>query len=488
MKVKNFTDVKLLLLNNKSVKQTIFKNTFWLVIAEAISQLLKLVLLIYVARILGATEYGKFTFALAFVSLFVIFSDFGLSSITTREFAREKEKEKEFSSIFTLKILLSLGALTLMLVGSFFITSDSAIRGVIWLLAVYALITNFFEIIYAFLRARQKMEYEAFAKILEAIILTSTGFFIILNFPSVQNLSYSYLFAGFISLTLILFFFHFKFFPLKISFKKSIWKRFLAMSWPLGFVAVFSVIYNHIDSVMMGYWGQITETGWYNAAYKIAYVILIPGTLIFRSFYPALSIAFRESKGGLQKIWNYQTGVVVLITIPLVVGGGVLAPRIIDFIYGSSFSPSTFAFQILIMMAGTMVLVTTFTQLLIIANQQKKYFWISFFGAITNIVLNLILIPKYSLYGAAIATFITMLLMLVLCLVAVVKFTSVRPLHFEIFLVFFVAFFCSIIMYFAISLPLIYNLNVLLAILIGAAVYLTSFLVVNKFLKLNLYV
>ena len=77
MKIRNFADVKTLLFDNQTVKQTIFKNTFWLATAIGASKFLKFILFIYVARILGATEYGKFTFALAFVGLFVIFSDLG---------------------------------------------------------------------------------------------------------------------------------------------------------------------------------------------------------------------------------------------------------------------------------------------------------------------------------------------------------------------------------------------------------------------------
>ena len=50
-------------------KQKIFNNFFWLGFSEFVSRLLKLVLIIYVARILGATEYGKFTFAMAFFAL-----------------------------------------------------------------------------------------------------------------------------------------------------------------------------------------------------------------------------------------------------------------------------------------------------------------------------------------------------------------------------------------------------------------------------------
>ncbi|MBU4078308.1 oligosaccharide flippase family protein, partial [Patescibacteria group bacterium] len=117
------------LFRNLGTKQTIAKNTFWLAVAEGVTRFLKLFLIIYVARILGATEYGKFTFALAFVSLFAIFSDFGLSPIVTREFAREKEKEKFFPALLSLKLLLGIGTLFLISIGSFFITIEPEIRG-----------------------------------------------------------------------------------------------------------------------------------------------------------------------------------------------------------------------------------------------------------------------------------------------------------------------------------------------------------------------
>ncbi len=140
-------NIKTLLFENVGIKQTIFKNTLWLAVAEVISRLLGAVLIIYVARILGTTGFGKFSFALSFVSMFVILSDFGLSDITGREFSKNKENEKEYSSVLSLKILLSAGALILMLIGSFFITPDPAIQKIVWILSIFILISNFFFII-----------------------------------------------------------------------------------------------------------------------------------------------------------------------------------------------------------------------------------------------------------------------------------------------------------------------------------------------------
>jgi len=476
--IRDFFDVKSLLLNNQTIKQTIFKNVFWLTIAEGIDRLLKLFLIIYIARILGATEYGKFTFALAFISLSTILSDFGLSPIITREFSGEKEKE--FSSLLSLKIFLSLGTLILIIISSFFITPDPLIRKVIWILAIYVLINSFPEIVYAFLRARQRMEYESLAKISQALVVTGAGFFVVLNFPSIENLSYSYLFTSTIALIFILIFFHLRIQPLNLSFNKTIWQKFFRLSWPLGLTAIFEGILVNIDSTMMGYFGQITQTGWYNAAYKIVNVSLIPIFLISQSFFPALSIAFKESKEKFQKIWNYQMETMILLALPLVVGGIVLAPKIIDFIYNSSYTPSILAFQILIIMAGVIFLGTPFDSALIISNQQKKLFWATVVATVINIILNLILIPKFSLYGAAFVTIITYLLGVFLVFKFTTKFTSIQPFNLKLLLSLIGAGLSSTIMYLVITRPVIYYLNVILSILIGAGIYLICFLGYKK--------
>ncbi len=471
-------------LKNSGTKQTIVKNTFWLAVAEGVTRFLKLFLIIYIARILGATEYGKFTFALAFVSLFAIFSDFGISQITTRELAREKEKEREFSNILSLKLILSIGALILICLGSFFITPDPVIRGVIWILGIYIIVSSFSEIIYAFLRARQQMEYEAWTKILQAIVITGAGFFVLFNFPSVQNLSLVYLFAVSITFISILVFFHFKIYRLKLSFNKNIWRSVLLMSWPLALAGAFATIHSQTDSIMMGYFGQIIQVGWYNAAYKIIGATFVPVSLISITFFPVLSKLFKESKEKLQKSWDYYMQLMIFLSVPLVAGGIILAPKIIDFIYDPSYFPSILAFQILLIMAALSYIGNPFGQALIISNQQKRLFWIALSGAIVNIGLNLILIPKYSLYGAAFTTVITLFLILFLLYKFTLKFTPIKPFNLKFLFTFLSAGLSSIVMYFVISQQIVYNLNVIFSVLVGALVYLFFFWSFKKLVDL----
>ncbi len=471
------------LLHNSGTKQTIVKNTFWLALAEGITRFLKLLLIIYVARILGATEYGRFTFALAFVSLFAIFSDFGISTITTREIARDREKEKEFSSVLSLKLVLSIGTLFLICIGSFFITPDPVIRAIIWILGIYIIVSSFSSIIYAFFQARQKMEYEAWAKILQAITVTGAGFFVLYNFRSVQNLSLSYLFASLVALTFILLLFHLKVYQLRLSFNKNVWRNILRLSWPLALAGAMGSICANTDSIMMGYWGQITETGWYNASQRIVAVALIPASLIASSFFPALSKFLGESKQKLQKSWDYFMEIMIFLSIPLVIGGIALAPKIIDLVYDPSYFPSILIFQILIIVGGIVILSIPFNYALVVSNQQRKTFWIVLFGAILNVVLNLILIPEYSLYGAAMASLTAGLLMLFLFFIFTSKFTYIQPINSKLILTFFIAFISSMVMYLVISYPNIHNLYIIYIILIGVLSYFSTFFIFKKVLK-----
>ncbi len=483
MQVKNFTDIKSFLFDNTTVRQTIFKNTFWISLSVGATKLLRMILIIYTARILGATGYGEFAFALAFVSFFVFLFDFGLSNIVTREFSKDMAREKEFSAVLSLKALLGLISLILIFAASFFITSDPKIQKIIWILALFSFVGQIPEIFYAFFRARQKMEYESWAEILQVLFIVSFGFFVLLNFPSVENIAYSYLFSSLVALIPFLLFFHFKFSSLKIYFNIHIWKQFLKTSWPLALASMSGALYGYADSVIMGRWGLITETGWYNAALKIINIVLVPPVIISLIFYPVISKFIKESREKLQKTWNNQMEILVFLGVPIIVMGITLSFKIIDFIYGSDFYPSVLAFKILLIMSGFAFFCASFSQALIAFDQQKKFFLVTFTGVIINIVLNLILIPKFSLYGAAAASAITYFLSLLLYFFFMRKFTSIKPLTSKIFITLAKVIISAGLMFLIISAPLIYNLNVVFSVFIGFTVYLLIFLILELIIR-----
>jgi len=172
----------------------------------------------------------------------------------------------------------------------------------------------------------------------------------------------------------------------------------------------------------------------------------------------------------------------ILISLPLVVGGIFLAPKIIYSFYPLDFAPSVLAFQILILTAGIIFLYRPFYDAMIVLNQQAKTFWITIAGAVTNVTLNLILIPKYSLYGAATATVITNLLILLIIIFYARKFTFIRLPGLKIFFTFSASAIASSFMYFVIKQPLIYNINIFLLVLVSILIYFMVFSVIRKYI------
>lgn len=480
---KKINYLKDIFFQNSTTKQTVFKNTFWLYFGFGLSNLINFLLLVYVTRALGVIEFGKFAFALGFISLFAIFGDVGLGAIIIREFSQKEIELEELYSIISLKFVLGLLMLVLTSFGSFFITSDNSVREIIIVLALFTFISLFIELSYLIFKARQRMEYQAWMQSLVSFVTIIFCFAALFYSHSAKSVSYGYLAASCLSLLIIVFLFHYKLFILKIFWNKSIWKKFLLMSWPLAFAGIFSTIYGSIDSVILGYLGQIAETGWYNAAYRIARASFLLAAIIFSSLYPILNIASRESKEKTQKIWDYQINISFSVTLPMVLGGIILASNIVSFAYGSGFNPSVLALQILMVMAGFLMFYSSFINILTIYNHQKKFFWTALLGAIVNVILNALLIPKYSLYGAAVATVITHFLIFVLLLYFVLKYTPIKPFNANNFLVFFGIIISSIIMAFVISLPAINNFSILFSIPIGILVYIIALLILKVIWK-----
>jgi O-antigen/teichoic acid export membrane protein len=477
------SSLKNLFLKNIGFRQTIIKNAFWLAVAEIATSLLRFILIIFAVRILGVTEYGGFAFALSFVMLLAIFGDLGLSHLITRDFAKEKEKEKEYPAIISLKIILGIGTVILIFIGSFFVTDILAVRKIIWILMVFIFFEGFFDIIYPLVRARQKMEYEAVAKIAEALLAFSVGIFLLLNFPSGINLSYAYLFASLIVLAIVAAYFHFVLHFLKVKWDVSLWIKFLKDAWPLmfGFVGVW--MYLNLDSAMIGLLGNVQEVGWYNASSKVIFAIIFISTgLISKSFYPALSNFLRDSKEKIQRCWNYYMEIMISLALPLSVGGVIFAEKIISLLYGlDNYAPSVFIFQVLAILAGVTFLYYPFGLILVVYGQQKKNFILISIGFVLNVLLNFIFIPKYGFYSAPINTLFSSFVLLVLAIFLVRRYIPISFFNLDLLKSFIFSVFSSGVMLAVIVSPVVYNLHIFISIFVGFVVYGIIFLA-TKFL------
>ncbi|MCK4257158.1 polysaccharide biosynthesis C-terminal domain-containing protein, partial [candidate division WOR-3 bacterium] len=179
---------------------------------------------------------------------------------------------------------------------------------------------------------------------------------------------------------------------------------------------------------------------------------------------PLISRYYKESIKKLEEILSLAARAVITVVIPICAGGTLLAMPIIRFIFGQGYTSSTPVLQILIWTLAITTIGSIYTQGLIGTGQEKRYAVAMVTGTVSNIILNVIMIPRLGIIGAALAT---------ICAELIMFYLMYRVFHrvvkFRLFTFFGKPIFASAIM--CAVLYFLRSLNVILLVFIGAVIY-----------------
>lgn len=188
----------------------------------------------------------------------------------------------------------------------------------------------------------------------------------------------------------------------------SILKKQLAYGFPLTFVPLFHWIFQVGDQYILGIIEGATVVGLYTLAYSLAFILRTIATPIYTILQTRIVKAYNQQNMKLFKTYfEYSYKYLLLILIPGAFGIIFLASPIIEIISTEEFLAAVDVLPILTIGFLLFSLTNFSNNLLKIQKKTKTIRNLFFILAVSNLILNIILIPKFSLYGAAIATFIT---------------------------------------------------------------------------------
>ena len=393
----------------------IYKNTLYLTIAELTSKGLQFVVMLYAARILTKEDFGKFSFALALSLMAIIMADIGINTLLVREIARDKKNTGKyfFNSIF-IKLVTSILTYILIILFLNLLNYPQETRYVVYAVWIFTIISTFTEMFYAVFRAHEMMFYDAFLKILRMILLAASSLYILFNGYGVFAFSADFIFVEIIVMVAASIIATKKFIKLKLEIDLSFIKEILHKALPFGLAFVLGSIYFFIGSIMLSYLKGDVEVAIYSVAYNIALAILFIPTVYTNAIYPVLSRYFKESKKELTILYERSFKYLYIIGLPISVGLYLVAGRAINLFYGSSYSASIIALQIISWYLFVKFINFLLGTILSSIDQQPKRMIGQGTTSAFNIILNLALIPKYGYIGAAWATFITEIFLFVM--------------------------------------------------------------------------
>ncbi len=391
-----------------STVKRIAKNTGVLFIAQIVSYILGFVYVIYVARYLGAEGFGILSLALAFTGIFGVLADLGLSRLIIRESSRDKSLvSKYLGNSLSMKLILAVFTLLVVAFVLNILNYPSNIINVVYIITLASIFTSFSQLFYSIFQIDEKMEYQSVGLILNSVLLLVSALLGIFYGLEVIGFAILYLISSIIVLVYNFVMCTWKFILPKIEFDFSFWKSTIKEAFFFGLADVFIVIYFNIDSIMLSILVGEAVVGWYNAAYRLIFVLMFIPTVIAVSIFPLMSKHFESAKETLKMEYEKLFKYLLVISIFIFVYGLLFADKIILIIYGNGYLPSIIAFQVLICVIPVIFLTYLFGNLLAAINKQRLVTIVASANAVLNVLLNLILIPKYSFIGASVVTVFT---------------------------------------------------------------------------------
>lgn len=384
------------------------KNTLSLFSMQFISKICGMIFFVLLARKLGAKELGIFHFLFTLIGIFSVFASLGLDILTIREVARDKTKANLFfSNIFSLKTLSS--AVSMLVMISFLYLSKYSNQeitlGLLFSLMIFFIV--YINLNDSIFQAFEHFEYSGLLSIMNNLFVLLFGLLLLhLNCRLWHFIVL--VISGSVFSTLIGWFALSKKFC-RVDFKINVnfWKYLFIEGYPFIFATYIGVLYLNIDVVMLSKMSTATAVGYYGAAYKIIHAYILLPSMFVAALFPTLSRAVNNSRNSLQEISNRALRYLLIIGFPIAIFSIVDAKKIIFFLYGQQFENSILAFQILSISGFTFFINTLLGHILFSANKQKLYLKLTIFALVPNIVLNALLIPKYTYIGASLATAIS---------------------------------------------------------------------------------
>jgi len=408
MNIKGLSNIKSLLFKNEGIKQTIFKNTFWLMLTEGVSKGLGFFLTILIARYLEVAGYGKFSFTFAFVAFFIVIADFGLSTLTIRELARDKSLTKKYvDNIVVIKLILGITTFVLIVVIIQFLGKTPEVKTLVYLAGIWVIIHSFTQFFQSIFRAFEKMEYEALSKIVYSVLLFLIAGFILWQNLGIKLLISSYIVAATLTLIFTLILVRKKFTKFWIEIDLGFWKGLLREAWPLAFAAVLMTIYFKIDITMLSIMTTDTEVGLYSAAYNIVLLLGVIPSVFLPAIFPIFAKNYPKAIDNVRKVYRSSIKYLTILSAFIVTVLLPLSSYIIKYLYGNEFAHATAPLKILLFAGAVIIVDRIGIDLLNATEKQKDNVKIMTLCAIVNVLLNLFLIPLYQENGAAIATLLT---------------------------------------------------------------------------------
>lgn len=397
--------------------QRILANTVYRAVADLGSKFASVALYVVMARELGESQFGVFTFGLAVATLVTALGGFGQDAILVREVARDHKRiDHYFANTLTLKLVLSLPVLVLALAVASVAGVAQDTRTVIALLAVAIVAELLITTCFAVYQAYERLVYLPVVLITQRIVIAVSGIAALLLGADVVVVSAVYLGGALFALVLALVLVFRRVVRPRLEVNVDFWWPLMRMAAPVGLAGVFGTVLFRVDTAILAWFETPDVVGNYGAAYRLFEAAFFVSWAVGTAVYPVFSRLSLTSEPPVRVVFDGALKLVLALMLPLAVGGVILGRPLVELIYGADYDRAGGALLILSPAIAFHGLAHVAALLLVSQNRQVVLAVVQGVVAALNIALNFLLIPWLSLEGAALSALVSQVLLTLLFL------------------------------------------------------------------------
>jgi O-antigen/teichoic acid export membrane protein len=381
----------------------ILLNASYRVAADVVAKIASVALYVVMARQLGSADFGVFAFGLSFVTLVTALADFGQDRILTREVARAHERvDSYFANTVALKLVLAVPALAVG-IAILSATASPETRDVAALLGVAVVAEQLMATCFATFQSYERLVFIPAALVTQRLLMAAWGIAALLSGAGVLAVAGIYLASAFVGLAIAI-----SLLLTRVVRPKGVgvvtprtWRALMIAALPIGAAGVFSTVLFRADMAMLAAFESAEEVGEYAAAFRLFETTLFLSWGVGAAVYPVFSRLSLTSSPPVRLVFERALKLAVALTLPLAVGAAVLAAPLVELLYGAEFEDSA---QALILLAPAIALYPfAYLSGYVLVSQDRQKVLAPVYAALAaeNVLLNLLLIPAFSLYGAA---------------------------------------------------------------------------------------
>ncbi|NIV38350.1 MAG: oligosaccharide flippase family protein [Anaerolineae bacterium] len=387
----------------RSLIAVVARNAASVLVVQAVLKVLAFLFNIYVVRRLGAAHFGQYSAVMAYVAIFAIFTDWGMSPYAVREMAEDRAQISWLlPNVVVIRVVLSLLITVVAPLSALWLgKGDTMVLGI--------LIASAGLILYAFqgplgsaLTAFERLDYLSTFTLVNQLIFWGLGAVFLINGLGFIGLIVASL-TGVAAMAFLAGWTLFKMGVGRLVLSVRRWPQLFLAALPFGVSGIANVFVQRFDTVLMSFVLTDAAVGWYNVPWTLINMVLLIAQSIAIAIYPSMVRNHAEDPGSLPQVVWRSIKYLLIVCLPIAVGGTVLADRIIITLYEETFVNSIPVLQVMLWALPSLFLLELLGRVGVTLHLERLTARINVINALLTVALNLILVPTLGILGAALA-------------------------------------------------------------------------------------